>query len=170
MADKRQVVMMVISQLKFGQYLKKPVYSAAAKLLPQITDLPTDMQEGDFDVLIIHKDLGLITGEVKSVGSNFHEIPGMTQKDKDAAVTKKVQEGVRQLKKAKAVLMHISSDMGQEVNITGILFLPYITTAQLESALKRNHSAWEVRPSKSCIGFRWVRTFFFEKYIFLHRH
>nr|KAG5686666.1 hypothetical protein BaRGS_031376 [Batillaria attramentaria] len=57
----------VIAVLQFGDYLNQPCYAAAASQFPRPRDL-SDLHEGDFDVLIIHKKMGLIAGEIKSVG------------------------------------------------------------------------------------------------------
>nr|KAG5686669.1 hypothetical protein BaRGS_031379 [Batillaria attramentaria] len=54
-------------KLQFGDYLNQPCYATAASQFPRPSDV-SDLHEGDFDVLIIHKRMGLIAGEIKSVG------------------------------------------------------------------------------------------------------
>nr|KAG5692148.1 hypothetical protein BaRGS_020696 [Batillaria attramentaria] len=53
--------MFIISQLKYGDYLHKPCYTAAAAAagvqLPKPEDLGQQYRRGDFDVLIIHRTL-----------------------------------------------------------------------------------------------------------------
>nr|KAG5711617.1 hypothetical protein BaRGS_016799 [Batillaria attramentaria] len=132
LAEREREVMLVLSQLDFRKYLDKqvdPISAAAAALLPRPVTLKPSHRRGDFDVLIIHRQYGMIVGEVKAVGANFSK----TQ-DMDTAVVTRVQKAVKQLNKAEDVLRHLVSDLAP-VTITKTLMLPNITSRQLVQAL-----------------------------------
>nr|KAG5692729.1 hypothetical protein BaRGS_033840 [Batillaria attramentaria] len=128
LAERRQEVMMVLSQLEFRKYLDNqvdPISAAATRLLPRPATLGNP--DGDFDVLIISRRYGLIVGEVKSVGA----VPQYTD---DQAIVNKVKEAVDQLKKAGDTVEGLVSDLAP-VHVTRILMLPNITSQQLMTAL-----------------------------------
>lgn len=129
LADRRKEVMVVVSQLQFGKYLHKPVYAAASSQLPQIRDLPREYQRGDFDVLIIHPQHGLIIGEVNSVGGNLDQLV-QSDREKEDIVAKRVLKMAYQLNKAGEVLKHLVSDM-EGLNVIKTLMLPNLTNNQL---------------------------------------
>nr|KAG5701749.1 hypothetical protein BaRGS_004351 [Batillaria attramentaria] len=128
LAERRQEVMMVLSQLEFRKYLDNqvdPITAAATRLLPRPATLGNP--DGDFDILMVSRQYGLVVGEVKSVGHK----PKYTT---DQAIVKTVQKAVKQLKKADVTLRQLVSDLAP-VNVTRILMLPNITSQQLMTAL-----------------------------------
>nr|KAG5701746.1 hypothetical protein BaRGS_004348 [Batillaria attramentaria] len=128
LAERRQEVMMVLSQLEFRKYLDNqvdPITVAATRLLPRPATLGNP--DGDFDILMVSRQYGLVVGEVKSVGHK----PKYTT---DQAIVKTVQKAVKQLKKADVTLRQLVSDLAP-VNVTRILMLPNITSQQLMTAL-----------------------------------
>lgn len=133
--------MMVICQLQFGKYLHKPTYEAAITFLPRPSTLPQEYrklnyQQGDIDLLIIHKNHGLLTFEIKSIGANFGEL-NMSDNEKNDSLINKVKEAIDQLNKSEIVLKHLMSDL-PEVNVTKILGLPNIKSRQLLKAVSNN--------------------------------
>ncbi|KAL8557904.1 hypothetical protein ACOMHN_064338 [Nucella lapillus] len=135
MAERNQEVMMVVSQLRFKKYLDKktnPVHVAMAALLPNPLSLPTQIQDGECDVLILHPRYGLVVGEVKSVGSGpyFLDAPPAEQ---DQIIREKVRRGVEQLNNQSTILTHLVSDLGVRVTLT--LILPNVTAARLRQVL-----------------------------------
>nr|KAG5687302.1 hypothetical protein BaRGS_016903 [Batillaria attramentaria] len=127
-AERRQEVMMVLSQLQFRKYLDNkldPITAAAARLLPRPATL--GIRDGDLDILLVSRQYGLVVGEVKSVGHK----PKYTT---DQAIVKTVQKAVKQLKKADVTLRQLVSDLAP-VNVTRILMLPNITSQRLMTAL-----------------------------------
>nr|KAG5686183.1 hypothetical protein BaRGS_012401 [Batillaria attramentaria] len=127
-AERRQEVMMVLSQLQFRKYLDNqvdPITAAATRLLPRPATL--GVRDGDLDILLVSRQFGLIVGEVKSVGHK----PKYTT---DQAIVKTVQKAVKQLKKADVTLRQLVSDLAP-VNVTRILMLPNITSQRLMTAL-----------------------------------
>lgn len=130
-------VMFVLSELKFGEYLNEPCFAAAASALPNI---PMDKktrrkQEGDFDVLVIHRQHGILVGEIKAIGEKLSHLP---QQQQDQAVKKKMEQAIRQLNKAKDVLQHVVSDLQPPPRVQTTLMLPNIARAQLHGVLAGN--------------------------------
>nr|KAG5694421.1 hypothetical protein BaRGS_017454 [Batillaria attramentaria] len=128
-AERRQEVMMVLSQLQFRKYLDNqvdPITAAATRLLPRPATL--GIRDGDLDILLVSRQYGLIVGEVKSVGHK----PKYTT---DQAIVKTVQKAVKQLKKADVTLRKLVSDLAP-INVTRILMLPNITSQRLMTALR----------------------------------
>ncbi|KAK7095123.1 hypothetical protein V1264_006573 [Littorina saxatilis] len=133
-------VMFILSQLKFGNYLGAPSYAAAASALPRPIDLKKDQKhQGDFDVLIIHKRCGIIVGEIKSVGADktFFD---KSQPEQDQLIKKKIEQSIKQLKKAEDVLLHIVSDMKKRPKVSKSLMMPNITRTQLQRVLTDDES------------------------------
>ncbi|XP_070199063.1 uncharacterized protein [Littorina saxatilis] len=130
LGDSRHEAMFILSQLQFGSYLNEPAYAAAAKRLPRPKDVPQDRQ-GDFDFLLIHRQHGILVGELKSVGKNSNS----ANETDDAAIAEKVEKAVKQLDKSERVVRHLVSDMGPGMTVKKTLFLPYVSSAQLERVL-----------------------------------
>lgn len=126
-------VMMVITQLQFGKYLRHPSYTAACQFVPRPITMPQAYRLGDFDVLIIHKEHGLITLEIKSVGANFHQL-NMTEQEEDGVVLKKVIDAVKQLKLARIVLSRLVSDV-VDAKIACSLVMPNISRSHMQRVL-----------------------------------
>ena len=83
---------MVISQLRFRKYLDSanctnPVDVAAVARLPNLQSLPAQLgerlREGECDVLMIHREQGLIVGKIRSTegGDFFSSQPESTKPD-----------------------------------------------------------------------------------------
>ncbi|XP_076438205.1 uncharacterized protein LOC143277309 [Babylonia areolata] len=128
-------VFMVLSELGFRRYLDNQVYSvsaAARALLPNVYGMGHPVPDGDFDVLIISKEYGLICGEVKSVG--------VTGNACDSAIVKKVQKALKQLEKGERVLKHLVSDL-PPVTVTKVLMLPNVSIQQLRQAMATHQVA-----------------------------
>nr|KAG5688189.1 hypothetical protein BaRGS_027784 [Batillaria attramentaria] len=85
-------------KLQFGDYLNQPCYAAAASRFPRPCDL-SDLHEGDFDVLIIHKKMGLIAGEIKSVGIRAKD-QGLTDPQIENDVLKMLRKMLKMSKKS----------------------------------------------------------------------
>nr|KAG5687635.1 hypothetical protein BaRGS_008118 [Batillaria attramentaria] len=63
MSHSQRDVMFVLSQMGFGDYLDDPCYAAASSSLPRPVDLKKkQLDVGDFDVLIIHRQYGILAG------------------------------------------------------------------------------------------------------------
>ncbi|XP_070175846.1 uncharacterized protein [Littorina saxatilis] len=126
-------VMFVMSELKFGDYLNKKAYAAAAASLPRPQDLESvDKHEGDFDVLVIHRHYGILAGEIKAIGDTGGKF---TQR----SLKKKVDKAITQLNKAKEVLQLVVSDLQPpRPRVQTTLMLPNIARARLQRLLSNN--------------------------------
>ncbi|XP_070202845.1 uncharacterized protein [Littorina saxatilis] len=133
LGDSRDEAMFILSQLQFGSYLNEPAYAAAAKQLPRPKDLAQDRQ-GDFDFLLIHRQHGILIGELKSVGKT-KGASNETVPPADPDLAKKVEKAVKQLDKSERVVRHLVSDIGPGMTVKKTLFLPYISCDQLERVL-----------------------------------
>ncbi|XP_076457023.1 uncharacterized protein LOC143291184 [Babylonia areolata] len=121
--------MVVLLQMQHDNYLNKPCYAAAASHYPRPADLDTHLRRGDFDLLFLHRNHGVIVAEIKSVGWR----PGGDQDD--ATVKKKVRQAVDQLNKARTVLTHLTSDVVPLPRITTTLILPNVPSNRLRGLL-----------------------------------
>ena len=133
--------MMVVSQLMFRKYLDNctnPVESAAAARLPGVRALPVQLRDGEGDIVVLHRQQGVIVGEIKSVGggSYFQTQP---QSQQHAVIAKKVEAGVKQVNNQATVLRHLVSDLN--ITVTKTLILPNLKSSQLLQALASTPAA-----------------------------
>ena len=131
-------VMFVISQMQFGDYLNKPAYAAAASMLPKPGDPVLKSQNkhrGDFDILIIHRQHGILACEIKAVGWKF-PAQQMTEKE-EGILAKKVNDAIKQMQKANDVLDHLVSKDETQPKIRTMLMLPNITRTLLHRVFNR---------------------------------
>nr|KAG5692925.1 hypothetical protein BaRGS_031429 [Batillaria attramentaria] len=127
LGEQRQEAMFVMSSLDFTHYLNKLDATHAAQF-PLPGDLPATQREGDFDVIVIHREYGVLLGEIKSVG--IHD-----NNPTDKAVADKVTKAVKQLDKCEKVVNHVMSDVAPGVSVRKTLILPYISRTQLQHVL-----------------------------------
>lgn len=159
LSDHRRESMMVICGLDFGRYLDKdadrggvvdPISAAASDKLPRPATMKERSQRrGDFDVLIVHPEHGLIVGEVKSVGADASSKMRVGDVSGLAVVAKRVGKALRQLNKARDVLNHLTSDVVvvPAVKVTKTLILPFVTSAQLRQAVLSDRQLEQVMMS-----------------------
>ena len=151
-------VMFILSQLHFGSYLNKPSYASAAAQFPRPINLDPCYREGDFDVLVIHRHYGILIGELKVVGMNQVDLR-QSQGKADLNVAKKVRQAVKQLSKSETVLKHLISDIAPGLSVRKTLFLPFVSTAQLQRVLTADpqleqvHTCWCARRQTGTTGY-----------------
>ncbi|XP_025112855.1 uncharacterized protein LOC112575309 [Pomacea canaliculata] len=138
MSKQHNEVLVAISQLSFGQYLGEPHFAAAAVCLPLPANLPSALprhwKRGDFDVLLIHRQYGLVVCEVKAFGDNTQTL-SMSQQEINKNIGKKLKQAVSQLDKAEAMLSHLVSDIAPGLRITKTIAFPNLTAHQLQQAI-----------------------------------
>ncbi|KAK7092698.1 uncharacterized protein [Littorina saxatilis] len=140
LASSRHEVMFILSQFSFGDYLNQPAYSAAAAQLPRPSQLDTKQtkySDGEVDFLLIHRQHGILIGELKSVGSSQAGV-NKTQAQADADVAKRVQRAVKQLDRSETVVTHLVNDVAPGLTVRKTLFLPNVSTSQLLQVLCNN--------------------------------
>ncbi|XP_025100534.1 uncharacterized protein LOC112567880 [Pomacea canaliculata] len=138
MFEENSDVIVGLTHLQFGQYLSEPCYAAAATHLPRPSNLPPSLpqswKQGDFNVLLIHRQYGLVVCEVKAVGDHIKAV-NMSQQDIDNNIRQKLSNAVSQLDKAEAMLSHLVSDIAPGLPVTKVIAFPNITTRQLQQAI-----------------------------------
>ncbi|KAK7094259.1 hypothetical protein V1264_007903 [Littorina saxatilis] len=138
LGDSGKEVMFVVSELNFKDYLNKPFYAKHTGKLPKPGNLPKEYRhfgkQGDFDILVIHRKLGILVGEIKSVGK--------TEASRaDTEVVKVIDKAVKQLDKCEVHARHMVSDITPSLTVRKTLFLPYVTRAQLQRILDDENNA-----------------------------
>ena len=125
-------VMFVISQLKFENYLSQHCFSGDAKL-PKPSDLKEEKRDrGDFDILVIHRNHGVLVGEIKSVGDRLAD---KSERQQRRIIADKIRRAVKQLDKAESVLHHLFSHKARRPRIRKSVILPNVTANCLRRVL-----------------------------------
>ena len=141
LSDNLQQAMVVVSQLFFRKYLDdntNPIHVAAAARLPSVWTLPEQLTEGECDILIIHRQHGIVVGEIKSVGRGaFFNSQADSQQNR--MIVDKVAAAMRQINNQEMVLRHLVSDLS--VTVSRILIFPNLSSAQLLKALTNTPAA-----------------------------
>ncbi|XP_070212143.1 uncharacterized protein [Littorina saxatilis] len=130
-------VMFILSQLSFGNYLNQPAYAAAAAELPRPSQIDTKKikySHGEADFVLIHHYNGILIGELKSIGRNQADVNN-PQPPADADVAKRVTKAVKQLDRSETVVRHLVSDVAPDLTVRKTIFLPYVSTKQLQRVL-----------------------------------
>ena len=105
--------MVVITQLLFRKYLDNCtnlIEVPAAARLPGMRALPVQMRDGECDIVVLHRQQGVIVGEIKSVGggSYFQTQPESQQ---HGVIVRKVEAAVEQVNNQETALRHLVSDL-----------------------------------------------------------
>ena len=136
--------MFIVSQLNFTSYLRQPSYAAAAKTLPRPGDLGKTYEEGDFDILLIHRHYGILIGEIKSVGMVHGEL-NRTQSQTDDDVAKRVWRAIKQLDKSETVVKHLVHDIAPGLMVRKTVILPFADSGQLLRILTSDKTLGQVK-------------------------
>ncbi|XP_025112050.1 uncharacterized protein LOC112574900 [Pomacea canaliculata] len=91
-------------------------------------------RQGDFDVLLIHRNYGFVVCEVKSFGDNAREL-NMSQQTLVNSIRKRLKEAISQLHKAETILSHLVSDIAPGLRITKTIVVPNITADQIQEVI-----------------------------------
>ncbi|XP_070207910.1 uncharacterized protein [Littorina saxatilis] len=137
LGNSRHEAMFILSQLNFGDYLNQPAYAAAAAQLPRPSDKNTQQtkySDGEADFVLIHRQHGILIGELKTVG-RWQKDVNNPQPPADADVAKRVTKAVKQLDRSETVVRHLVSDVAPGLTVRKTLFLPYVSTEQLKRVL-----------------------------------
>lgn len=142
-----QEVFMCLIQLPFGSYLGLPTFATAAAHLPVSCNLPEkwhkSWKQGDFDVLLIHKQYGFVICEVKAMAYNTHS----SKEERRKQMAKTLKEAKTQLDKAEAMLSHLVSDIAPDVRITKTIVCPNLTSYDIQQIMCENQQLQQVSNS-----------------------
>ena len=131
--------MFVISELAYSpNILAKPAWARATSHLPPSLR-PRD--EGDFDLLLLHRTRGVMVGEVKAVGG-WHLSQGIAIPP--AVLANKVDQAIRQLDKNAMVVQTLLRDVAPGLAVRKALFLPNVDRATLLQVLANDPALAQV--------------------------
>lgn len=134
-------VFMCLSQFPFGSYLGEPRFAPAVAHLPVSSNLssawPWKWRQGDFDILLIHKDYGCIILKIKAVSETHEE-------QQTERVAKVLKEATEQLEKEEVMLSHLLSDIASDVRITTTIACPNLTAQHIENVISANQELRQV--------------------------
>ena len=146
LTEQRNEVMFVQLRLQFNQYLDEPCYIHSGRKLPKPQDLKKqNMDRGDFDLLMIHRQYGLVACEIKSVEDSFGTLP-KSEEEKDKILARKIQQAAKQLHKSGEVLKHLLGDLTSPPRVRKCLMLSSIPTEQLQRVLQNDAKTNQVMP------------------------
>lgn len=152
-------VFVCLSQLPFGSYLGNPDFYPATAHLPLPHNLPEtrplSWRQGDFDVLLIHRQYGFVICEVKAMAYNT-ETP---KEERSTQIAKTLNDAKMQLDKGEAMLSHLVSDIAPNVHITKTIVCPNLTSLQIKEILSANPQVQQVSYGVSCKVFTAVYFF-----------
>lgn len=140
-------VMFVISQLHFSDYLGKPCYAASAKNFLRPKDLGPEYRRGEFDILVIHSQYGIVIGEIKSVNSNHDRLYEL-EIDIDTVIERKVRQAISALNESEFVIRQLTLDISSNLLIRKTVILPNVTRTDLKRVFSRDPHLEQVRKIK----------------------
>lgn len=131
-------VMFVISQFNYDGYLATPGQEFLGHKLPMPAGCKSkDKHFGDFDILIAHRERGLLVGVVRTAGDD----PGET----NDMIVGELRKGCELLNNAECMLKHLMSYEQEEIDVHKILIMPNISQDRLEKVLQSHDDVTKVR-------------------------
>ena len=127
--------MVVITQLLFRKYLDSCtslIEVAAAARLPGMRALPVQLRDGECDIVVLHRQQGVIVGEIKSVGGSIY-FQTQPESQQHGVIVRKVRAAVGQVNNQETALRYLVSDLN--ISVTKTLIFPNLTSEQLLQAL-----------------------------------
>ncbi|XP_025111871.1 uncharacterized protein LOC112574795 isoform X3 [Pomacea canaliculata] len=142
MFKENREVLVGVSQLLFDDYLRDSRYADVARRLPLPARYPSDLGQewkpGDIDVLLIHRQHGLVICKVKVFGGNVNE-QNMSEKERTekthTEIKNNLQEAIKQLDRPGVTVSHLASDVAPGLRVTKTIALPNLTVSQLQQVL-----------------------------------
>ncbi|PVD21792.1 hypothetical protein C0Q70_17593 [Pomacea canaliculata] len=134
MAEHYKEDMFVLSQFKYEDYLNNPGNSFLNHRLPVPAGFRDKTNVGCFDILIIHRRLGVLVGVVKSISDKDDGSEDSEDKIDDMLVSE-VCEAVAQVKYANSMMGHLMSDQTHKPAVQMTLMFPNVTSSSLHRAL-----------------------------------
>jgi hypothetical protein len=127
--------MFIVSELDFKNYLNVSYYNKATAKMPKIKD------QGDFDFIVLSKH-GVLVVEMKSVGLNLKNMK--IDVIADDVVKDRVSKAFKQLEKGVTAAKTAISDVAPDVPVRASLFLPYVSSQQLQRVLQQDPKLLQV--------------------------
>jgi hypothetical protein len=120
----------IVSELDFKNYLNVSHYNKATAKMPKIKG------QGDFDFLLATKNYGILVAEMKSIGLNMKGLK--VEAISDDVLKDRVSKAFKQLDKGVTAAMTAISDVAPNVPVRASLFLPYVSSQQLQRVLQQD--------------------------------
>ncbi|XP_025112580.1 uncharacterized protein LOC112575160 isoform X1 [Pomacea canaliculata] len=149
MAKQYQENMFVLTQFKYDDYLNNIGNEFRKHRLPVPAGFTKENQNIQcFDLMVVHRQYGVLVGVVKAVGENVSE-------SLNDLIVNEVTEAVHELKKGADMIKHLMSDQEQFPTVRQILILPNMARTTLKRALDNHPGLVEVM--RECLGTNAVR-------------
>lgn len=143
LARVQKETMFVISRLQFSSYLKR-LDAATSEQILRPKDVDPKFKSGDFDLLLIHRHYGLLTGEIKSVYAKPQHATN-SMKNPDSTIASRIRDAVKEVDNSEIVLHKITEDLEPNLLIRKTLVLPYIGREDLHRVLKADPKLLKAR-------------------------
>ncbi|XP_025113877.1 uncharacterized protein LOC112575941 isoform X3 [Pomacea canaliculata] len=144
MAKQYQENMFVLTQFKYDDYLNNIGNEFRKHRLPVPAGFTKENQNIKcFDLMVVHRQYGVLVGVVKAVGENVSE-------SLNDLIVNEVTEAVQELKKGADMIKHLMSDQEQFPTVRQILILPNMARTTLKRALDNHPGLVEVM--RECLG------------------
>lgn len=125
LAEDEKEVMFVISQFKYDTYLTTSVKSYHGHRLPMPDTLRENVKDyGDFDLLIVHRQHGLVVAVVEACGNESGE---NTETTEDTKLQEEIRNGAKRLKNAEHMIQYLLSDTPWDLPVSKTLMLPNVS-------------------------------------------
>ncbi|XP_025112612.1 uncharacterized protein LOC112575170 isoform X2 [Pomacea canaliculata] len=149
MAEHYKEDMFVLSQFKYEDYLNNPGNSFLNHRLPVPGGFKDKTNVGCFDILIIHRRLGVLVGVVKSLSDKDDGSEDSEEKIDDMLVSE-VCEAVAQVKYANSMMGHLMSDQTHKPAVQMTLMFPNVTSSSLQRAVGSDSQV--VQSLRECVN------------------
>ncbi|XP_025112603.1 uncharacterized protein LOC112575166 isoform X2 [Pomacea canaliculata] len=149
MAEHYKEDMFVLSQFKYEDYLNNPGNTFENNSLPVPAGFTDKTNVGCFDILIIHRRLGVLVGVIKSL-SDKDDGSEESERKIDDMLVREVSEAVEQLKYAKSMMEHLMSDQKHKPAVQTTLMFPNVTLSSLQRALGSHSQV--VQSLRECVN------------------
>lgn len=104
--------------------------------VPPNAKLRTASSRGEIDILIVHRDYGILVAETKAVDGDIFNKMKKSEKEIQSIVKKKLKRALHQLTKEKREMISLLSDLSDRPRVSCLLMLPNISRDLLRSVIK----------------------------------
>ncbi|XP_025111867.1 uncharacterized protein LOC112574793 isoform X3 [Pomacea canaliculata] len=150
MFKENKEVVVGVSQLLFDDYLRDSRYVDVARRLPLPTrhdpDLRQESKPGDIDVLLIHRQYGLVICKAFGSNVNKHNVSEKERTEKThTEIKNNLQEAIQQLDRAGVTVSYLANDVTPSLRVTKTIALPNLTVSQLQQVLDNDPELTQIK-------------------------
>ncbi|XP_025114058.1 uncharacterized protein LOC112576050 [Pomacea canaliculata] len=137
LAEDEKEAMFVISQFKYNSYLTTSIDSYHSHQLPRPDTLRKRVKDyGDFDLLIVHRQYGLVVAVVEACVDESGDEKKTTD---DTKLQEEIRNGAKRLKNAEHMIRHLLSDTQWDLPVRKTLMLPNVSQQTVEDVLNKQN-------------------------------